>query len=628
MSLLHCGVGAFNLIIGGADIKVKFPLKNLLQLEDRESGDDMAEVKLEMKPSAINFPPNKCVTNWVPIVDIFRDIHTTLGAIVRWDSKQVVTRFRFRSNTKTDSTSKPTLLLEALVLPSGTMSAIPDSKLLTLSNNASSAILLWSQDCVWYSPLPAYKLPTAPGISRQSLDIPLPTETNYRWFLQTVLRKCDDGKSVESREEFEAYLDKPYYTKSGNTTTCWLPDPFSNMTVNNAPGTSKVATPCISFVRNGKVINRSKASTRANAKFNCLPKGSSFCTSSLPSDAPPRLRSLAGSLFNASIASSTARSYATAAAHVSKLEGELGRKLTWPLNPEDSNLLLIYLMDKGIQPSSVKQYLAGTRRLAMSKGVMTPAPPSTLAKTLLKGYENICRDPRKAVAEATHRPVTIPFLRLIGHSANTHWKGELYDQACFWVICCVSFWGSFRIGELICDKPEEFSPISDLLGSDVINMSTSSFAFWIRDPKVPKKYGDVVEIWKTSQFPDIDPFQAFSSYWSQRNNKGFLLTQPLFLRANGKPFHHSLFSSTLQSLISHYSLELELSANRWTGHSFRSGLPTLLQSAGFSDEDIKSWGRWASTVFQLYAKDISRRFEVQRSILNVMDKLKAIIDKN
>ena len=157
-------------------------------------------------------------------------------------------------------------------------------------------------------------------------------------------------------------------------------------------------------------------------------------------------------------------------------------------------------------------------------------------------------------------------------------------------------------------------------------MSPDSVALWLRDPKVPKKYGDVIEIWSTPQFPEVDPFKAFSAFWKLRNGKNFHLSQPLFLRADGRAFTHKSFSSTLNALISHYSLELEMSVNRWTGHSFRSGLPTLLQSAGFTEEDIKSWGRWASTVFQLYARDIARWFQVQRSILEHMDKLRAFVE--
>ena len=125
----------------------------------------------------------------------------------------------------------------------------------------------------------------------------------------------------------------------------------------------------------------------------------------------------------------------------------------------------------------------------------------------------------------------------------------------------------------------------------------------------------------TPQFEDLDPYSTFSTYWG---NRGKLpLSLPLFLRADGTNMTHKFFETVFHSLLSHYSLELELSVNKWTGHSFRSGLPTLLQSLGFTEDAIMVWGRWASSVFQLYARDISRRFEVQRSILSVMDRIKA-----
>ena len=260
----------------------------------------------------------------------------------------------------------------------------------------------------------------------------------------------------------------------------------------------------------------------------------------------------------------------------------------------------------------------------MARGVQSPAPQSEFAKCILRGYENLQRDPLRDAAEATHRPVTIPFLRLLGHAANKFWKGHEAEKLCFWTISLAAFWGSLRLGEVLCTKQHSFAPGSALLGTDVINMSLTSFALWIRDPKVPKKFGDVVEIWGTPQFPDLDPFSTFSSYWSWREK--LPLSLPLFLMTDGKNMTHNFFNTALHSLLSHYSLELELSVNRWTGHSFRSGLPTLLQSLGFSEEDIKAWGRWASSVFQLYARDITRRFAVQRNILSMMDRIKAHIE--
>ena len=70
----------------------------------------------------------------------------------------------------------------------------------------------------------------------------------------------------------------------------------------------------------------------------------------------------------------------------------------------------------------------------MTRGAETP-PPSGLAKSILslrlRGYENIQRDPRKAVLAAMHRPVTIHLLRLLGHAANTYWEGDSFDRLSF-----------------------------------------------------------------------------------------------------------------------------------------------------------------------------------------------------
>jgi hypothetical protein len=97
------------------------------------------------------------------------------------------------------------------------------------------------------------------------------------------------------------------------------------------------------------------------------------------------------------------------------------------------------------------------------------------------------------------------------------------------------------------------------------------------------------------------------------------------MKAGGDVLTAQHFNNCLQSFLSHYAVQLELSINSWTGHSFRAGLPTLLHSLGFSDKQTKAWGRWSSSVFQTYTKDISKRMEVPRSILQVMSQIKAHI---
>ena len=572
MTLNRAGMSQYDIILGGAEITAKFQLSRFLNLEDRINGNDEAEVVMKIKPSAVVFIPNKSVSAWQPIASQFPEIHVTQGAGVDWNTKQVLVRLRLRAN-QSEEGSRPVLLLESLVLDSGTWDGIPETKRRSLSGDGSLAIRLWSADCAWYSSLPHHKLPTAPGILRISLDVPLPSEFRYRWFLQAILRRMDRGKSADSKQEYEAYMEKPYLTTNPGTSFCWLPNILAGAV--EEVDTSGMSLSSTQFIRKGRVMCRTRNNRKPNflninpPKFNPIQKGEGLASSALPADAPNHLMDVARNMFNASLAASSCKAYESVIPHIRKLENDLGRIFTWPLPEQDSNLLLVHLLSKGLKSNTVRSYLAGTRRLALAKGCPTPPQQSDLSKTILRGYENLSRNPIKAVAEATHRPVSIPFLRLLGHAANKFWKTNLNDKQCFWVVAVISFWGSLRLGEVLCKEVQSFSPSSDLLGSDVIFMCKSSLALWIRDPKVPKKFGDVVEIWSTPEFPDIDPVKAFNVYWEKRKTN-FPLSQPLFLAASGKIFSHSLFNATLQSLISNYSIELELSVNKWTGHSFRS----------------------------------------------------------
>ena len=202
-------------LVGGANQTVKFPLSNFLHLEDRESGNDNAQVEVTIIPSAINFPANKFVTDWKPINEVFRDIHVTEGATIRWEGK-VLCRYRLRSNVQEDGTSKPTLLLEGLILNTGTWAAVPDSKKQLLSLDASTAIMLVSMDAAWYSPIPRLRLSTAMGYMRSSMEVPIPRELKYRWIIQAAMKKSDGGRSAESTQEYESYMamDTPYAVPS------------------------------------------------------------------------------------------------------------------------------------------------------------------------------------------------------------------------------------------------------------------------------------------------------------------------------------------------------------------------------------------------------------------------------
>ena len=70
-----------------------------------------------------------------------------------------------------------------------------------------------------------------------------------------------------------------------------------------------------------------------------------------------------------------------------------------------------------------------------------------------------------------------------------------------------------------------------------------------------------------------------------------------FRTSEGWAYHHKKFNSDLKSLLGGY-----ISYGSVSGHSFRSGLASLMAMAGFSDETIKAAGRWSSDAFKRYIK--------------------------
>ena len=96
--------------------------------------------------------------------------------------------------------------VEALVLDTGTWAAVPESKKQLLSLNTSMAVKLAVMDVAWYSPIPAFRLITAMGYMRSSVDVPLPREYKYRWIIQAALKRSDSGRLAKDREEYDTYM--------------------------------------------------------------------------------------------------------------------------------------------------------------------------------------------------------------------------------------------------------------------------------------------------------------------------------------------------------------------------------------------------------------------------------------
>ena len=340
------GVCGYRFIMGGPATEVSFTLSKFLGLENREQGTNEAQITFVFDPASICFMENKSVTSWKPIRTLFPDLHISQGAIIQLE--EIMVRFRIRANMTKTGTSIPMLLLEALVIKEGTWDAIPETKQKTVSGVTSSAIFLWSAESVWFSPRPDLLLPTVSGIERSSFGFALPGPVKYRWALQVALHKSDHGKSISSKEEFEAYWENQVATYA-NPTVFWLPNPFPDTPAQaTPPGRNKIKSS--TFIRGRKIIVRSHPPgpkpSKPN-KSNTLPSKIILSEAALPADMPEQLVEVAKGLFNASITDKSAKGYESIIKKIKDLESLIGRQVPLPLSSSDYNLVLTYLIDRG-----------------------------------------------------------------------------------------------------------------------------------------------------------------------------------------------------------------------------------------------------------------------------------------
>ena len=123
-----------------------------------------------------------------------------------------------------------------------------------------------------------------------------------------------------------------------------------------------------------------------------------------------------------------------------------------------------YLAEDGLAPSSIKLYLAAVRDTQLSLGLPDPREQSSLP--LLKRVQaGISRVRLSRGRPSKQRlPITAHMLRQI--------KGALEamaheEKAVLWAVCCVAFFGFFRLGELLLDAQTSFNTQIHLAWGDV-----------------------------------------------------------------------------------------------------------------------------------------------------------------
>jgi hypothetical protein len=289
--------------------------------------------------------------------------------------------------------------------------------------------------------------------------------------------------------------------------------------------------------------------------------------------------------------------------------------ITWPMSDKFIHTFTTWALNtKDLSHSTVEAYIQDFSLLHKLRNIDNTSCKSFLITTTLKGAKNL--DLYDNVDFKGKATISLSLLRNIGYQIYKDDMTKL-DKQVFWSALTLAFWGSLRMGELLSNKTTEIN-VETFTWKD-IDFKDDSCLLHIKFPKVSKKGGDLIEIFKVDGLKCC-PVRAVKQL-RQISNYTDTNTSP-FVLSNGKNLTPTLFTTQLKKWAKPY--EKSEFIDRLTGHCCRGAIPSMLASRPdlIDEDDIMIWGRWTSESYKIYAK----KSRLTRKI--IFDKITRIIESS
>lgn len=258
--------------------------------------------------------------------------------------------------------------------------------------------------------------------------------------------------------------------------------------------------------------------------------------------------------------------------------------------PASEGTLLRYvsaLHSMNRKPSTISGHLSAVRHLHLINGLPDPLPGCHRLELVKRGIAKQSAPTEQRVALTNQH--LLRFLDVLVLSS--------YDDALFFAMATLGFFGFFRISEMTFAGPV-FSAQDGLTPSD-ITLADGRVTILLRRSKTDKRREGVM-VTLSENTTLVCPRKALSLYLRMRDARFPHLdprTSPLFVTHEGKPVDKPSFSSCLAVFAKKIGV-----AGLVTPHSLRIGAATAAWKSGFSDSQIQSMGRWKSRSFTRYLR--------------------------
>ena len=345
-----------------------------------------------------------------------------------------------------------------------------------------------------------------------------------------------------------------------------------------------------------------KRGTKKYVGYTTGSKTGWYSKASFPNSIPADLSKALVKAANNSLAAGTWMSYGAINKHLKECQASTGKRLPFPMTHASVLTLIGYLFGKtSLKSVTINNLISALRTAHLAKGHYVHSLRPDIVASLLKGRANW--DSSSSSKAEERLPVTVDILKMLRLILDLDKDMEEGYKLMIWSVCLLSFWGSFRVGEILSKKARSIDPEVDLLRQDVVLTSKKVagkvkefMQISLKSPKEARnnKSPVVVEVFSTGD--SLCPVTAYKKYTSKVGL--YRLNSAAFrLPGNGQAFRHQRFNGDLKKLLSPY-----IKYGKISGHSFRAGLATLMAAKGFKEEDIRGIGRWTSEAWLRYVK--------------------------
>ena len=282
-------------------------------------------------------------------------------------------------------------------------------------------------------------------------------------------------------------------------------------------------------------------------------------------------------------------------------------------HPHDAVYILEGLFKKNLAPATVEQYMSNYFKWAQLLNLKVPNKP--LIRMALKGYKNLALLPIKNATKKFSLPFTFQALQCLATGLRSLSIAPIL-KAAVWSCALTLFWALLRTGEVLPTAKSTYDVTSQLCLDDCCFNEDGTVSLWLKLPKVQTIRGDIVELIPLDTLVDFCPVKALQNYLSFRAAITTSPSYPLYLVSAGVPLTKNSFAATWKRALAACGVDtFTIDCHR--NHSFRASLPSLLQTANISPDLLKHIGRWSSTAYLTYLRDVQARSDARKQAVSL-----------